>query len=388
MEYENNSRSKVRAILYSCLKVFIRGSIDGYDRRFFKTHYPDNFCWKMSNSEEIQIDIVAHVESTCELPLTPLKDHGNRLWTVIILQDSTKTTDRTRTRRKKNTKIEVVESAKVEVAATEKKLMITKTLVSTTETTTEKVAILKGSTDTPNRRKRKKRKNNKKAETAGSTEKTISGEKVSIPIEEVDMKILVRDSPEKEIEASVHLDSSTVTPMSEFKYIIGEVTTGTNKSLQGKISQLEKDCVFIISKATGIKDTFPSKHIVSKVIAFLILIAPLENPGFVVSAIRHNKETCPIVYQLFCERKFVYIINKETIVEVVKQIKSDVTEFKTSILELGEVIAENKEETSKLRRRLDGIEEKMNSFEEKINEFRNETSKRFDDLMELMKSKV
>jgi len=384
MEYENNSRSKVRAILYSCLKVFIRGSIDGYDRRFFKTHYPDNFCWKMSNSEEIQIDIVAHVESTCELPLTPLKDHGNRLWTVIILQDSKKTTDRTRRRRKKNTKIEVVESAKVEVVATEK-LMTTKTLVSTMETTTE-AAVLKGST--ANRRKRNKRKNKNKVETAGSTDKTISGEKESIPIEEVDMKILVRDSPEKEIEASVHLDSSTVTPMSEFKYIIGEVTTGTNKSLQGKISQLEKDCVFIISKATGIKDTFPSKHIVSKVIAFLILIAPLENPGFVVSAIRHNKETCPIVYQLFCERKFVYIINKETIVEVVKQIKSDVTEFKTSILELGEVIAENKEETSKLRRRLDGIEEKMNSFEEKINEFRNETSKRFDDLMELMKSKV
>lgn len=83
------------------------------------------------------------------------------------------------------------------------------------------------------------------------------------------------------------------------------------------------------------------------------MIAPLEIVGFVVSYIENNAKTCPIVYKLFCEYKFVYIINRETIVKVVKQIKKDV--IQDEILEIGEILVQNKEETTK---RFDGLKRK------------------------------
>ena len=392
MEYEKNSRSKVREVVYKCLKVFLREPIDGYDRSYTRTKYPDNYSWTIYNSDMIQMDIVAHVDKSCKLPSKPFIDIDNRLWTVVILKCSTKSR---RIRKNKTTdKADKAVTTTIGANAIEQNLMITKAVVSAMET-----EIVKTSAKTSRRRnRRKKYKNAVATETAEATEttETIETTETTETTETIGlMKTLVRDSPEKAIKASVHLDSSKVTPMSKFKYVIGEVTVGTNKSLDKKIKQLEKDCVFMVSKATGISNIFPSKHAVSEVIAFLILIAPLENSGFVLSVITNNAKACPIVYQLFCEGKFVYIINKETTVEVVKQVKKDVSELRADVNELRADVNELRADVSDTRADVNELRAEIRQYKDETSKRFDETNKRFDetnkrldDLFELVKNKL
>ena len=174
--------------------------------------------------------------------------------------------------------------------------------------------------------------------------------------------ISVSDSPEKVVEGNpLEIES-------KFKYVIGEVTAGGKKAVLSKVDQLEKDCSFICSKASNMKDGSLDSSRVSDVVCFVVLIAPFDNVLLVSESIRSKKSTYPFVYQLFCEGRFVYIVNKDTTVEVLKKLEQESADIKQELAENKQELAENKQELAGVKQELaenkQELENLSNSMEE------------------------
>jgi len=160
----------------------------------------------------------------------------------------------------------------------------------------------------------------------------------------------VSDSPEKVVEG---INTLEIEP--KFKYVIGEVTAGGKKAVLSKVDQLEKDCFFICSKASNTKSGSLDCSRVSDVVCFVVLIAPYDNALTVSESIRNKRLTCPFVYQLFCEGRFVYIVNKDTTVEVLKKLEHESADIKQEL-------AEHKQKLENLSNNIEEVKELLSEI--------------------------
>ena len=92
---------------------------------------------------------------------------------------------------------------------------------------------------------------------------------------------------------------------------------------------------------------------VSDVVCFVVPIAPYDNALLVSESIRSKRLTCPFLYQLFCEGRFVYIVNKDTTVEVLnlkklEQESADIKQGLAGFKQKLEHLSNNMEEVKEL----------------------------------------
>jgi len=172
----------------------------------------------------------------------------------------------------------------------------------------------------------------------------------------------VSDSPEKVVEGN------TLEIEPKFKYVIGEVTAGGKKAVLSKVDQLEKDCFFICSKASNMKSGSLDGSRVSDVVCFVVLIAPYDNALIVSESIRSKRLTCPFVYQLFCEGRFVYIVNKDTTVEVLKKLEHESADIKQELAENKQELAGVKQELAENKQKLENLSNNMEEVKELLSE--------------------
>jgi FtsZ-binding cell division protein ZapB len=178
----------------------------------------------------------------------------------------------------------------------------------------------------------------------------------------------VSDSPEKVVEG---IDPLEVVSQPKFKYVIGEVTAGGKGAVLSKVDQLEKDCFFICSKASNMKDgslDSSSRSRVSDVVCFVVLIAPHDNALLVSESIRSKRLTCPFVYQLFCEGRFVYIVNKDTTVEVLKKLEQESADIKQESADIKQESADIKQESADIKQELAGFKQKLEHLSNNMEE--------------------
>ena len=164
----------------------------------------------------------------------------------------------------------------------------------------------------------------------------------------------VSDSPEKVVEG---INTLEIEP--KFKYVIGEVTAGGKKAVLSKVDQLEKDCFFICSKASNMKNGSLDSSRVSDLVCFVVLIAPYDNALIVSESIRSKRLTCPFVYQLFCEGRFVYIVNKDTTIEVLKKLEHESADIKQELAENKQELAGVKQELAENKQKLENLSNNM-----------------------------
>ena len=258
--YESNSRDKFRAVLFKALKVLVRAPAEGYDRTYRKKDYPGIPYWQDRKDEDIQIDILGHVDEEVNFPPNAIVDPNNINWEVFIL----------------------------------------------------------------NSRVRNNINNNN-----NNSDDVVSA------------NIFISESPEKPpetytSETSVDNIILEMESTAKFKYVIGEITEGGKKSIVSKIIQLEKDCAFICSKVSMRSST--TNYSVSQIISFVMIIAPCDQVDLVKGRVESGATTYPLLYQLLCKGRFLYVINKETTTEIVKQLREEVTIFKDQFQEQSQQI--------------------------------------------------
>ena len=261
--YESNSRDKFRAVLFKALKVLVRPPAEGYDRTYRKKDYPGIPYWQDRRDEDIQIDILGHVDEEVNFPPNAIVDPDNINWEVFIL----------------------------------------------------------------------------KCKTSESPEK---------PPETYTSETSV-DNIRLEIESTA-----------KFKYVIGEITEGGKISIVSKITQLEKDCAFICSKVS-MRDS-ATDYSVSQIISFVMIIAPCDQANLVKVKVENDAKIYPLLYQLLCKGRFLYVVNKETTIEIVKQLREEVTTFKDQFQEQSQQLEQLREDVEQLR----GGQEQLHGGQEQL----------------------
>ena len=64
-----------------------------------------------------------------------------------------------------------------------------------------------------------------------------------------------------------------------------------------------------------------------------MIIAPSESANNVSGIVENNAMVYPLLYQLLCEGRFLYIVNKETTTEILKQVREETVIFKDQFQE-------------------------------------------------------
>ena len=214
----------------------------------------------------------------------------------------------------------------------------------------------------------------------------------------VSANIFISDSPEKPPEnytSETSLDNIRLEMEStaKFKYVIGEVTAGGRKSLGSKITQLEKDCKFICSKVSMRNST--TNYSVSQIISFVMIIAPSESANNVSGIVENNAMVYPLLYQLLCEGRFLYIVNKETTTEILKQVREETVIFKDQFQEQSQQVEQLRGDLDEFKdgtlnrldetnTRLDETNTLLDETNTRLNEFKEDTLNRLDQMQAML----
>ena len=141
------------------------------------------------------------------------------------------------------------------------------------------------------------------------------------------------DSPEKPPGDNVVDDN-----VDSIQYIVAEITHGRGqKSVTGKLEQLEKDCFFLCSRANvPLAVVEELRKGVANVVALAIVVSPYVDAETVAEIIQKKKLTFPMLYTLRLAGRLLCVKFKRTLTVIVKDMAAILAEQRSDILSLRE----------------------------------------------------
>jgi chromosome segregation ATPase len=100
-----------------------------------------------------------------------------------------------------------------------------------------------------------------------------------------------------------------------------------------------------------------------------MIIAPCDQANLVKVKVEKDAKTYPLLYQLLCKGRFLYVVNKETTIEIVKQLREEVTTFKDQFQEQSQQLEQLREDVEQLRggqEQLHGGQEQLHGGQEQL----------------------
>ncbi len=145
-----------------------------------------------------------------------------------------------------------------------------------------------------------------------------------------------------------------------FQYAIAEISSGRKDSVSKKLEQLEKDCIFLCSRACPeITDLNDLSSGVLQSIAFAAVVSPHKYESNFIS---NMKSKFPILGTLLEHGRFIYIQHKETLKTVVQEMRSKIDT-------IGNQLAENAAESNQSLLDLDcKISDQITELEGRLSE--------------------
>ena len=190
------------------------------------------------------------------------------------------------------------------------------------------------------------------------------------------------DSPEKPPGDNVVDDN-----VDSIQYIVAEITHGRGqKSVKGKLEQLEKDCFFLCSRANVplmVAEDF-RKGVVN-VVALAIVVSPYVDAETVAGIIQNQKLIFPMLYTLRLAGRLLCVKFKRTLTVLVKDMGAILAEQRSDILSL-------REQNETLRGQLTEMQEtqtqKMDEMQKtqthKMDEMQKTQTHKMDQIMEML----
>ena len=108
-----------------------------------------------------------------------------------------------------------------------------------------------------------------------------------------------------------------------------------------------------------------------------MIIAPCDQANLVKGRVENGATTYPLLHQLLCKGRFLYVINKETTTEIVKQLREETRIFKDQFQEQSQQVEQLRGD--QLRGDLEQLHGDLEQLHGDLDEFKEETLNRFDE---------
>jgi septal ring factor EnvC (AmiA/AmiB activator) len=126
-----------------------------------------------------------------------------------------------------------------------------------------------------------------------------------------------------------------------------------------------------------------------------MIVAPSESANNVSGIVENNAMVYPLLYQLLCEGRFLYIVNKETTTEILKQVREETVIFKDLFQEQSQQVEQLRGDLDEFKdgtlnrldetnTRLDETNTLLDETNTRLNEFKEDTLNRLDQMQAML----